>query len=690
MIIKSEAVEPKAGSATSVYLAIITAVVESDPFVHLQVYCPDVMSGTIVDAKYALNNWIEAPVRPHNGDIKYDFQIGGLVNISYQNGNINSPQFVRYIQIDDKIRNNNADYILNNVTVPSRSILSTDEIISKNSEILQKSLILLPALKCCGYDNDYTFHTYGLETDPLGLSDTYLDIFRCGKYGTEIIAKKDRSRLFGDRLNKDASFNYLSNLDQSFFEIVQKMMEKETDSNNLINNVINKAIEEFEDNKDLVTRFEYYSDTDRLFWWCNILGYVYDPGNTYDMSSSVNPELNSKIRINKNSSIRPLTSAIKGSKLSQILQTKDTIYRFGLGITSKKLVKLDDINLVLDFINLVWKYLNKDSYFDEFLSDVYVNYLFNNLETFTVNYSVSRTNKVVLILTVIASSFTTLQETLSNLELFKVNLNNSKISNYVTTILSEIKQNNVNSDELATALTEIYKYILCEDTNYYFRYIEDPFKEIRAKILDCIKYINNNYSLLENTMSANETSSTGIMNYPKLTEDVTTKTIWNFFINQGYTQETAAAFLGNIKAENSIFDPQNVENRYKGSDSEYTQNVDDGTYLNFATDGYGYGLCQWTTKTRKQNLYNFAKSKGTSVGDLNTQLEFIISELNSNPGYFKQKDLKKSKDVYESTYKILIYYEGPASVIGVSQEQKNKIAAKRNTYSEAFFNLYKG
>lgn len=94
MIVKSEAVEPKAGSATSVYPAVIVNIlniVTNEMNVNLQVFCPSVMSGDIFDAKNCQTNWIKAPRYPHTNAEPYDYQIGGIVMISYQNGNVDSP-----------------------------------------------------------------------------------------------------------------------------------------------------------------------------------------------------------------------------------------------------------------------------------------------------------------------------------------------------------------------------------------------------------------------------------------------------------------------------------------------------------------------------------------------------------------------------------------------------------------------
>lgn len=156
MIVESKAIEPKASSATSVYPAVILNIADyNDTFVYLQVYCPATMSGDIIDAKFCLNNWVEAPKYPHTGeDVEaYDYQIGGIVTISYQGGNLDSPLFVRYNVISDSVINKNAKYITEGIKItPDQGIFDdiTDTTVDSNTAGIQKGVALLPALIACG------------------------------------------------------------------------------------------------------------------------------------------------------------------------------------------------------------------------------------------------------------------------------------------------------------------------------------------------------------------------------------------------------------------------------------------------------------------------------------------------------------------------------------------------------------
>ena len=58
--------------------------------------------------------------------------------------------------------------------------------------------------------------------------------------------------------------------------------------------------------------------------------------------------------------------------------------------------------------------------------------------------------------------------------------------------------------------------------------------------------------------------------------------------------------------------------------------VDSGSYADFVRDCAGYGLAQWTYWSRKQELLEFARNSGCSVGDAGMQLKFALYELKGN------------------------------------------------------------
>lgn len=169
---------------------------------------------------------------------------------------------------------------------------------------------------------------------------------------------------------------------------------------------------------------------------------------------------------------------------------------------------------------------------------------------------------------------------------------------------------------------------------------------------------------------------------------------WNYLKSRGLNDFAIAGLLGNIYAESGII-PNRVEvlclNRLKEigkvyTDITYTESVDTGKiskaeFLNpLPGKQYGYGLAQWTSPGRKQGLYNLVKSKNVSIGDLETQLEFLWKELNES---YKTvlSVLKTAKSVREASDVVLKKFECPANT-GTSVQEK------RASYGQKYYDAY--
>lgn len=149
--------------------------------------------------------------------------------------------------------------------------------------------------------------------------------------------------------------------------------------------------------------------------------------------------------------------------------------------------------------------------------------------------------------------------------------------------------------------------------------------------------------------------------------------IWKFLKQKGFTDAGAAGAMGNMDAESAL-QPNNLENTGNShlgmSDAQYTAAVDNGTYTNFVYDSFGYGICQWTYFSRKKALLNFCEQKNKSVGDLTTQLEFFVKELQQSfSGVYKT--LITSDNVKECSDIILFKFEAPASANSKSTQRYN-------------------
>ena len=138
------------------------------------------------------------------------------------------------------------------------------------------------------------------------------------------------------------------------------------------------------------------------------------------------------------------------------------------------------------------------------------------------------------------------------------------------------------------------------------------------------------------------------------------KTIYDRLRSHGMTHAGACAMGGNIQAESGNRS-NNVEDRSGMSDAQYTAMVDAGGY-DFATDNgahYGYGLCQWTLKSRKVELLQYAKNRGVSIADEDMQVDFAVYELKRDfNGLWNF--LCSTDDMYTATDRICREFENPA------------------------------
>ena len=137
------------------------------------------------------------------------------------------------------------------------------------------------------------------------------------------------------------------------------------------------------------------------------------------------------------------------------------------------------------------------------------------------------------------------------------------------------------------------------------------------------------------------------------------KRIWQILRAAGMSEAGAAAMLGNMQAESALRANNAQDGMTRLSDEEYTQLVNTGAYSNFSRDSVGYGLCQWTFYTRKAALLRYARSQGTSVGDLDIQVNFCIKELKEDsPALWRF--LCTAEDIDAAAGRICREYEKPA------------------------------
>ena len=163
----------------------------------------------------------------------------------------------------------------------------------------------------------------------------------------------------------------------------------------------------------------------------------------------------------------------------------------------------------------------------------------------------------------------------------------------------------------------------------------------------------------------------------------TEKPIWDFLYKNLGNKFAAAGMMGNLYAESRL-QSADLEKKFERSlgmdDKTYTKKVDNGSYKNFCTDKAGYGLVQWTYKTRKCKLLEYAKSKNKSIGDMNMQLEFFFKELSEKYPKILKK-IKKAKSVKQASDVIVLEYEIP-------RDHGSRVRELRANYGRFYYNIF--
>ena len=159
--------------------------------------------------------------------------------------------------------------------------------------------------------------------------------------------------------------------------------------------------------------------------------------------------------------------------------------------------------------------------------------------------------------------------------------------------------------------------------------------------------------------------------------------IWNYLYSKLKNDYGVAGLIGNLKAESGLssINLQNTGNKgLNVTDEQYTNAVNSGIYTNFVNDKFGYGLCQWTFWNRKQNLLNYARSKGVSIGDLEMQLDFLMQELQTSYKSVWNK-LLTATSVRQASDVVLTEFEKPAN-------QSESVKATRARYGQESYDKF--
>lgn len=211
-------------------------------------------------------------------------------------------------------------------------------------------------------------------------------------------------------------------------------------------------------------------------------------------------------------------------------------------------------------------------------------------------------------------------------------------------------------------------------SNWFFKSMED--QESICDMLDLIKYLlykvdDKDYGITE--FDFEEYNPGEMKNIKSGSVSINGGTIqemvWNALVSAGFSEYSTAGVMGNINGE-SGFDPAIIE----------------------SGNGIGYGLCQWSFG-RRTNYEAYAASKGKEPSDVNTQIEFLLGDLDvegyvtqynetnylnscGRNGYGRDSWLN-AKSPEEAAKAFSYWYEGPASY-----------DSRRETWAREFYEKY--
>lgn len=147
--------------------------------------------------------------------------------------------------------------------------------------------------------------------------------------------------------------------------------------------------------------------------------------------------------------------------------------------------------------------------------------------------------------------------------------------------------------------------------------------------------------------------------------------ILRYFVGKGLSLAQAAGIAGNFQQESGL----NPSIKQTPSGGEL---VDENYQLE---PGVGFGLAQWTTAGRQNNLKAFAADKKLPINDLGMQLDFTWKEL-SDGGMMSVDTLKTAKTPNEAAYLFHRDFE-------VSDDTPEEVATNRGAKAENFYTQFK-
>lgn len=170
--------------------------------------------------------------------------------------------------------------------------------------------------------------------------------------------------------------------------------------------------------------------------------------------------------------------------------------------------------------------------------------------------------------------------------------------------------------------------------------------------------------------------------------------IWNDLMAEYHNEIGVAGLMGNLYAESGCTPyacqptrPYNVCQIYINNVNNHAISEYDFVHYGCSAGGgvadtqLGFGLAQWTYYSRKQGLYTYMFANGSSIADLENQIEYVIVEINANSAL--KNAIMNATNIDTITDYILANYENP-------KDQSTAVKKKRRGYATDIYDTYHG
>lgn len=664
MIVFGKTKEIKTASATSTYPAVITCVgnksSDGAALINLSFYCPSTMDGHPMECAYCGSNIVEAPTSPHNGAEDYDYQVGGVICISYEDGNLNTPQFVRYVKVS-------SDTINYNKKIIEGSYIPADESQNINymnynldilkSPRLQKALTLLPAVKksASGNDNDFYYSFILGRNYPFEQDRAYV---KAGLYGAEFLCTDFpdfKTSNWWDFTAYTSELKYKQKTLHRFIDICSYLV---TDSSGVSTVKPEKIVDDVF-RRSSITDVKYINAkshplaTYLFVVLCGLPRALDDFENqAQKLYANAKPEAYNKNIIDESTDKTKKISKLKSSLMDFYTLPEEQVLSY----------------------KSVWdRFISV--YGDE-LKKCYVCILNDNLVALSMMYSSYMDgwdNVMFAIMAVVATAWPMLEMSITESSQYVDEDDNSNkffktVSNYLIDNKPASEFNDKTINYISNGYADAYIYLMTKDWNKSSKELPSDFKSTIVKNMTLgIKEIVNNWDTIGKTLAKtyNSDSSTDsgevVEGVVPSGGDSNSYHIWCVLMGSIGNAYGVAGIMGNLVQESGLESNKLQYGIISGMTSKsYTAAVNNKSYSKnkFMYDSAGYGLAQWTWPTRKENLYNRTVKNGKSISDVDLQLEFLLDELKNN---YKStyEVLKTAKSVEAAVDYFMIHFENP-------------------------------